>query len=44
METILAYLKSGNLSEKANVIEQIYYNKSDKVADKLDKVLKKTKN
>ena len=39
----MAYLKSVNLAEKANVIEQIYYNKSEKVADKLDKVLKKQK-
>ena len=40
METILAYLKSGKLNEKANVIEQTYYNHSDKVANKLDKILK----
>ena len=43
--TLVAYLKSVCLTEKANVIEQTYKNHSDKVAVKLNNVLenKKTK-
>ena len=39
MNTVLAYLKSGGLTEKAHVIEETFKNHSDKVANKLNNVL-----
>ena len=44
MNTILTYLKSVKLTEKANVIEQTYYKHSDKVANLLNDVLEGKKN
>ena len=44
MDTCLAYLKGGNLKEKANVIEKTWYNPSDKVADLLNTILECKKN